>query len=68
MDENEYMNIYKLAFKCKQELHREWIEEDDMLYFKDNAFVLEINDILENMPKLDWWKIAFETLQRKSGA
>lgn len=61
-------DIEKIVKQCKTLFMHEWIEEKDMDFYKNNAFSMSIEDILRNMPQLDWYKIAYETLKRHTGA
>lgn len=61
-------DIEKLIKQCKTLFTHEWIEEKDMHFYKTNAFSMSIESILKNMPQLDWYKIAYETLKRHTGA
>lgn len=60
--------IEQLAEQCRGLITHEWIEEIDMIFYKTHAFTMSIDDILMRMPMLDWYKIAYETIKRRTGA
>lgn len=69
----EYMNIQtsnttdEIVNYCSTMLTHEWIEESDMLYFKEKAFIMNIDDIIQTLPSLNWAKIAYGTIKRRTG-
>jgi|GEM_PF-3974073 hypothetical protein len=62
------LDFHEIVQQCHTILKPEWIEEEDMLYYKKNAFSMNIDEIIETMPRLSWSKIAYETLKRKTGS